>query len=46
MFEKISTNDLVEELIQREGVDTIEVNPYEDKTISVNGPATILIVYD
>ena len=40
------TCELVKELEQREGVKVESVEPYQDKTISVNGPARILIVID
>lgn len=41
-----STKELVEELSKREGVDTRMVEPYEDVTEKVNGPAIILVVID
>lgn len=40
MPEKLSTKELVEELKKREGVKTEYVEPYQDKKLSVNGPAT------
>lgn len=43
---KISTEVLVDELRTREGVETTMANPYEDRTITVNGPATILVIID
>lgn len=42
----VKTCDLVEELKRREGVETEFAEPHEDKKISVNGPAVILIVSD
>ena len=42
----ISTKALVEELSRREGVDTKEAAPYEDLSVTVNGPAILLIVID
>lgn len=46
MLEKISTKELVEELKEREGVKTEYAEPYQDKKLSVNGPAVILIIID
>lgn len=40
------TADLVEELRTREGVETITAEPYEKKTITVEGPAVVLVVTD
>lgn len=40
------TYALVEELRQREGVDAKTANPYEDLTVTVNGPAILLTVID
>ena len=37
---------LVEELEKRHGVKTVRVEPYKDETVSVNGPAIILVVTD
>lgn len=45
-LQKVSTKDLVEELERREGVDTTIAEPYQDKTVSVNGPAIVLVVTD
>ena len=42
----VKTKDLVEELKQREGVHTEYAEPYQEKQITVNGPAQILIVFD
>lgn len=41
-----STKELVEELQKREGVDTSFAKPYEDVSVSVNGPAILLVVTD
>lgn len=46
MLEKISTKELVEELKEREGVKTEYAEPHQDKKLSVNGPAVILIIID
>lgn len=43
---EFTTAELVEELKQRQGVDAQIAEPYEDITISVNGPAIVLIVTD
>lgn len=45
-LENISTADLVTELRKREGVETTVVEPYQDATFSVNGPASALVVTD
>lgn len=45
-LQKVPTKDLVEELQKREGVETTTVEPYQDKTVSVNGPAIVLVVTD
>ena len=41
-----STMQLADELEKRLGVDTVVVPPHETKNISVDGVATVLIVYD
>jgi len=46
MLKDIDTCDLVEELKHREGVKTEYAEPYQDKTVTVNGPAVILTVID
>ena len=43
---KVTTKQLVEELKTREGVETIIAEPYEKKTVEIEGPAIILIVED
>lgn len=45
-LKNVNTCDLVEELRNREGVDTVIAAPHEDTAVTVNGPATILIVID
>ena len=45
-LESVSTKDLVEELKQRDGVETTIAVPYVDAEIKVNGPATILTITD
>ena len=41
-----STKELVNELLTREGVSKQCAKPHTDKTITVNGPAIILVVTD
>lgn len=41
-----TTKELLEEMKSREGVYTEYAEPHQDKKISVNGPAEILIVVD
>lgn len=43
---QIKTCDLVTELKRREGVETHIAEPYQDVTVSVNGPAVVLVVID
>lgn len=45
-LKEYSTHDLVDELEKREGVLTEYAGPHQDKKISVNGPAKILVVID
>lgn len=55
-LKSVSTKDLVEELIKREGVKEVVVKPYEDISLEVEyekydlpiegGPARILVVFD
>lgn len=40
------TYELVEELRNREGVESHRADPYEEKEYSVNGPALVLIIVD
>lgn len=49
----VPTCELVEELRKREGVDSVNVEPYEpysitigDKTESEQGPAVLLVIID
>lgn len=42
----IPTCQLVEELRRREGVEVTVAEPYEDVTVTANGPAVILLVTD
>lgn len=42
----VSTKRLSQELETRLGVKVTYVDPYEDATISVNGPAIVLIITD
>lgn len=41
-----TTDSLVDELMEREGVRTIILPPYQDVAIRESGPAKILIVTD
>lgn len=43
---KIATCDLVRELEKREGVEVTTAEPYEDVTVTANGPALVLVVTD
>ena len=43
---EFKTCDLVNELRKREGVETHIAEPYQDVTVSVNGPAVVLVVID
>ena len=43
---EFKTCDLVDELRKREGVETHIAVPYQDVTVSVNGPAVVLVVID
>ena len=42
----IQTCDLVEELKKREGVEVKIAEPHKDMSVSVNGPAVVLIIID
>ena len=42
----IQTCELVEALKNREGVEVIIAEPHKDRTVSVNGPAIVLVVTD
>ena len=41
-----STKSLVEELKERTGVETTTAEPYENITVTANGPAIILKIFD
>lgn len=43
---EFKTCDLVDELRKREGVETHIAEPCQDVTVSVNGPAVVLVVID
>ncbi len=45
-LENIETSALVKELEKREGIIVENAEPHEHKTITVDGPARILIVVD
>lgn len=45
-LKNFSTKELVEELTSRIGVDKITADPYEKKTIEVDGPAVVLTIID
>lgn len=45
-LKQIATCDLVKELENRLGVEIIRVAPYEDHTVTVNGPAVVLVITD
>ena len=42
----INTCELVEELKKREGVEVKIAEPHRDMSVSVNGPAVVLVVVD
>lgn len=41
-----TTEQLVNELKKREGVETKIAEPYQDIELSVNGPAVVLVIKD
>ena len=41
-----STKELVDELKQREGVETHEIGPYAHVEVETDGPAIVLVVID
>ena len=45
-LENVPTANLITELHKRDGVETTAVEPYQDATFSVNGPALVLVVTD
>lgn len=46
MLKDYETCELVEELKTREGVEAHLAEPYKDLTVTVNGPAVVLVVID
>ncbi len=42
----VPTAELVQELAKREAVDLHTVDPYEDYSMTVNGPVVLLVVWD
>ena len=42
----VKTCELVRELEKRAGVEAKVAKPYEDLTVTVNGPAIVLVVID
>ena len=40
------TFELVNELKTREGVETKIAEPYKDLTVTINGPAIVLVIID
>ena len=45
-LENVPTANLITELRKREGVKTTVAEPHQDATVSVNGPALVLVVTD
>lgn len=45
-LEKVSTKQLVIELMRREGMEAKEIAPYEPYSIADTGPCIVLIVRD
>lgn len=45
-FNNVKTCELVAELEKREGVETTWAEPYQNKSVLVEGPAVILVVTD
>ena len=43
---KVTTKALVEDLQNREGVETTIAEPYQDVEIKANGPAIVMVVID
>lgn len=46
LLSDFSTKELVRELMNREGVKSLEVAPYEDMEVKVNGACIVLTVID
>ncbi len=42
----ISTKELSEELMRRDGIETTIAEPYKDVEVKVNGPAIVLVLID
>lgn len=42
----ITTKELVDELSQREGIEKIIAEPYQDMEVKINGPTIVLVVRD
>lgn len=45
-LKNVKTCELVAELKLREGVECTTAEPYEDVSVTVNGPAIVLVVTD
>lgn len=45
-LECISTKQLIDELCTRPGIKAEIAEPYQDITVSVNGPAIVIVVTD
>lgn len=45
-MKEADTYQLAEELVTREGVEEYVVDPYDEFTLSVSGPARVLVIYD
>lgn len=45
-IKNVSTKELVNELIKREGVEMKYAEPHKDLDVNINGPAIVLIVTD
>lgn len=43
---KFSTKSLVEELSMREAVEKYIAEPYKDLSVTINGPAIVLVITD
>lgn len=45
-IKEFSTKELVDELKEREGVNTITAEPYEKNIVDLEGPVVVLVVTD
>lgn len=45
-IQELSTKELVKELATRKGVEVVEVEPYKEEIIKVNGPTIVIKVVD